>query len=110
MPNPALRAIRPESGATGPPASSDSSVDLPAPFRPTTPMRSPVATPSDTLLGPVSLRGGAGDTRASSVRSPKALLTFSTLIRFTMGPLPSRRARRHHGHAGDRPGRAGHRP
>src|SRR6202044_3205723 len=45
-------------------------VDLPAPLRPTTPMRSPVETPSDT--------------ESSSGRSLNALLIFSALIRFTM--------------------------
>ncbi len=40
-------ATRPESGATRP-ASSVSKVDFPAPFRPTTPTRSPADTPSET--------------------------------------------------------------
>ena len=46
---------RPESGGSAP-VSIRSSVDLPPPLRPTTPIRSPAATPSDT---PLQHRGGA---------------------------------------------------
>ena len=42
-----MRVTRPESGGSAP-TISRSSVDLPPPLRPTTPMRSPSATPSET--------------------------------------------------------------
>src|ERR1700722_8640558 len=85
-------ATRPVSGWTRP-ASSASSVDLPAPLRPTTPIRSPADTPSETP--------------SSSVRGAYALAAFSRLIRFTAsGSL----RRGDDGGAGHRPGDPGHRP
>ena len=70
-------ATRPSSGAAVP-ASSVSSVDLPAPLRPTTPIRSPAETPSETP--------------SSSPRCAYALVAFSRLIRFIA--LPRRTPRR----------------
>src|SRR5580693_5166308 len=59
-------ATRPVSGWTRP-ASMASSVDLPAPLRPTTPIRSPADTPSETP--------------SSRWRCAYALVAFSRLIR-----------------------------
>jgi len=66
---PAALATRPSSGSARP-ASNASSVDFPAPLRPTTPIRSPADTPSETA--------------SSSLRWAYALATFSRLIRFTV--------------------------
>src|SRR6266568_6434899 len=84
-------ATRPESGATRPPRSA-SRVDLPAPLRPTTPIRSPAATPSETP--------------SSSVRCAYALTAFSRLIRFIAAGSPRRG---NDGGAGHRPGNPRHR-
>src|SRR5579863_9474520 len=75
------------------PARTPSSVDFPAPLRPTTPIRSPADTPSETP--------------SSSVRLAYALPTFSRLIRFT---APGSSLGGHDGGAGHRPGDAGDRP
>src|SRR2546425_1263864 len=90
-------ATRPASGAARP-ASSASRVDFPAPLRPTTPIRSPADTPSETP--------------SRRARCAYALATFSRLIRFTELKLTSLRSLRRgdDSRAGHRPGDPGHRP
>src|SRR5271156_1516292 len=85
-------ATRPVSGWTRP-ASMASSVDLPAPLRPTIPIRSPADTPSETP--------------SSRLRCAYALAAFSRLIRFTK---VSSLHRGDNDRAGHRPGDPGHRP
>ena len=68
--SPRVRVARPPSSSAVP-ARTDSSVLLPAPLRPTMPIRSPAATPADTP--------------SSSGRCPYALTARSRLTRFTAG-------------------------
>src|SRR3954467_2817227 len=68
--SPPVRVTRPRSGLTAP-ARIETSVVLPPPLRPTTPMRSPSVTPSDTP--------------SSSTRVPYVVATPSTLTRLVPG-------------------------